>query len=161
VRKLVVSSLCSIIILSVNCQYNSLWIPDTLSGTEFNLKIKDSSLQLRIGNGTVTIVFNNAKFWGPILFFDKGDIVNFNIHNELNETTTVHRHGLLLPVIMDGGPHQVVHPERSGNQLGRRKTKQRRNGITHIYTKKRRNKSPKVWVDSLLFVTQRRQLLPY
>ena len=36
------------ILIQVNLysQYNNLWIPDTLSGTQFNLTIKDTFAQL-------------------------------------------------------------------------------------------------------------------
>lgn len=32
------------------------------------------------------------------------------MNNELGETTTVHWHGMHLPAIMDGGPHQPIPP---------------------------------------------------
>jgi len=45
-------------------QYTDLWIPDTLSGTHFNLNLVDTFAQLRPGNQTITEGVNN-KFWGP------------------------------------------------------------------------------------------------
>ena len=96
---------------SVIAQYNNLWIPDTLSGTTFNLTIKDTFAQMRpTGNQTVTAGVNNAKFWGPTLFINKGDIVHMNVTNHLNDTTTLHWHGMHLPAVMDGGPHQTIPP---------------------------------------------------
>jgi len=47
--------------------YAPLWIPDTLSGTEFNLAIRDTFSQLRPDNQAIT-GGKNAKFWGPTLF---------------------------------------------------------------------------------------------
>src|ERR1700729_3046864 len=82
--------------------YNPLWIPDTLSGTTFNLNIIDSFAQLRPGNQTITSGVNE-KFWGPTLIFKKGDTVHMNVHNELNDSTTLHWHGMHLPAVMDGG----------------------------------------------------------
>jgi bilirubin oxidase len=94
----------------VNAQtYNQLWIPDTLSGTEFNLSIRDTFSQLRPGNQTITGGINN-KFWGPTLFFNAGDTVHLNVRNYLNDSTTIHWHGMHLPAVMDGGPHQVIPP---------------------------------------------------
>jgi len=88
--------------------YNTLWIPDTLSGTSFNLAIKDTFAQIiNTGNQTITGGIN-GKIWGPTLFFNKGDSVRFNVHNYLNESTTIHWHGMHLPAVMDGGPHQVI-----------------------------------------------------
>jgi len=89
--------------------YNNLWIPDTLSGVNFSLTIKDTIKQLRPGNQTITGSVNN-NFWGPTLFFNKGDIVHLNVKNKLNDSTTIHWHGMHLPAVMDGGPHQVIPP---------------------------------------------------
>jgi len=35
-----------------------------------------------------------------------------NVKNNLGEMTTVHWHGMLLPAIMDGGPHQVIKSDQ-------------------------------------------------
>lgn len=94
---------------SLHAQYNTLWIPDTLSGTNFDLTIKDTFAQLTPGNQTITGGIN-GKFWGPTLFFNKGDTVHMNVHNKLNEATTIHWHGFHFPAVMDGGPHQVIPP---------------------------------------------------
>ncbi|MEI6522815.1 MAG: multicopper oxidase domain-containing protein [Bacteroidota bacterium] len=89
--------------------YNNLWIPDTLSGTQFNLNLKDTFMQMVPGNQTITGGIN-GKFWGPTLFFQKGDTVHMNVHNQLNDATTIHWHGFHLPAVMDGGPHQIIPP---------------------------------------------------
>ncbi len=90
--------------------YNNLWIPDTLSGTTFNLNIKDTFAQIvSTGNQTITGGIN-GKIWGPTLFFNKGDVVRMNVKNGLNDSTTIHWHGMHLPAVMDGGPHQVIPP---------------------------------------------------
>lgn len=95
-------------IINVNAQtYNNLWIPDTLSGKEFNLTIKDTLKQIRNGNQTITGGIN-GNFWGPTLFINKGDVVHMNVRNKLNDSTTIHWHGMHLPAVMDGGPHQVI-----------------------------------------------------
>ncbi len=90
-------------------QYNTLRIPDTLSGTTFNLAMKDTFAQLVPGQQTVTAGIN-ANFWGPTLFFNKEDTVFMNVDNQLNDSTTLHWHGMHLPAVMDGGPHQVIPP---------------------------------------------------
>ena len=90
--------------------YNTMWIPDTLSGHTFNLAIKDTFRQIvTTGNQTITGAINGS-IWGPTLFFQKGDSVHFNVHNYLNDSTTIHWHGMHLPAVMDGGPHQVIPP---------------------------------------------------
>jgi bilirubin oxidase len=80
-----------------------------LSGTSFNLNLVDTFAQLREGNQTITAGINN-KIWGPTLVFQKGDVVHMNVHNQLNDSTTIHWHGMHLPAVMDGGPHQVIPP---------------------------------------------------
>lgn len=98
------------LVSAVNAQtYNNLWIPDTLSGTEFNLTIKDTIKQIRTGNQTITGGIN-GNFWGPTLFINKGETVHMNVRNKLNDSTTIHWHGMHLPAVMDGGPHQVIPP---------------------------------------------------
>jgi blue copper oxidase len=89
--------------------YNNLWIPDTLTGTTFNLAVKDTFKQILSGNQTITGGVNN-NFWSPTLFFNKGDTVHMNVKNKLNDSTTIHWHGMHLPAVMDGGPHQVIPP---------------------------------------------------
>lgn len=102
----------------VSAQYNNMTMPEAyygISGTDgvtFNLTIKDTVKQLKTGNQTVTgaISSPNVKnnFWGPTLIVNKGDVVHMNVTNSLNESTTVHWHGMHLPSVMDGGPHQII-----------------------------------------------------
>ena len=102
-----------IILFKINVSgqsYNTLWIPDTLSGTNFNLVIKDTFAQV-VSSGNQTITGGiNGKFWGPTLFLNKGDVVHMDIQNKLNDSTTIHWHGMHLPTVMDGGPHQIIPP---------------------------------------------------
>ena len=103
-------SLIAIILISslVHSQYSNLTMPQALYGTTFNLNIKESTKQLKTGNLTITGALNNETFWGPTLFINKGDEVHMNVTNNLNESTTLHWHGMHLPAVMDGGPHQII-----------------------------------------------------
>ena len=96
-------------VLSVHAQtYNTLWIPDTLSGTNFYLTAKDTFKQIVTGgNQTITAGYN-GNWWGPTMIWQKGATVNLHITNKLQDSTTVHWHGIHLPAVMDGGPHQVI-----------------------------------------------------
>ncbi len=90
-------------------QYNTIPVPEALYGTTFNLNIHESVKQIKAsGNQTVTGSINNESFWGPTLIVNKGDEVHMNVTNNLNESTTLHWHGMHLPAVMDGGPHQVI-----------------------------------------------------
>lgn len=44
------------------------------------------------------------------MIWNKGDVVHINVQNNLADTTTIHWHGMHLPAIMDGGPHQPIPP---------------------------------------------------
>ncbi|QEC66920.1 T9SS type A sorting domain-containing protein [Panacibacter ginsenosidivorans] len=90
--------------------FNTLFIPDTLSGTNFTLRIHDSTKQYLSGLATATSAYNNNDILGPTLIFNKGTTVQMHVRNELQDSTTVHWHGIHLPAIMDGGPHQVIAP---------------------------------------------------
>ncbi len=109
-RKMLFTTLLLLSLSTVaSAQYNNLWIPDTISGTTFNLNMRDTFVQFLTGNQTITAGINGA-FWGPTLIFKKGDTVHMNVHNYLNDSTTLHWHGMHLPAVMDGGPHQVIPP---------------------------------------------------
>jgi len=100
-------------------QYNLLNIPEAyygVSGSDgktFTLNIDDNVKQFRTGQATVTGAINidpatTNNFWGPTLIVNKDDVVHMNVTNNLNESTTIHWHGMHLPAIMDGGPHQII-----------------------------------------------------
>ena len=107
-------SIITLILLSTSsllqAQYNDIRIPEALYGSTFDLNIHESSKQLVTGNQTVTGAINNESFWGPTLFINKGDEVHINVKNDLKESTTLHWHGMHLPAVMDGGPHQIIPP---------------------------------------------------
>jgi blue copper oxidase len=87
--------------------YIPLWIPDTLSGTTFDLTPAPSFTHFLSGPSTPTEGIN-GPIWGPTLIFRQGDSVHINVHNGLDDATTVHWHGMHLPPTADGGPHQPI-----------------------------------------------------
>ncbi len=89
--------------------YNTLWIPDTLTGITYNLTVQDTFRQFLPGQQTITAAVN-GNWWGPTLIFNKGDSIQLNVTNTLADTTTIHWHGIHLPAAADGGPHQVIPP---------------------------------------------------
>ncbi|MEJ7838715.1 MAG: multicopper oxidase domain-containing protein, partial [Thermomicrobiales bacterium] len=50
----------------------------------------------------------NGPFLAPTLRARRGDSVAIDLHNELPEASTIHWHGMHLPAMMDGGPHQMI-----------------------------------------------------
>lgn len=107
-KNLQIFSIFFLISFGIQAQYNTMPMPEALYGTTFNLNIHESTKQLVTGNQTITGAINNENIWGPTLFINKGDLVHMNVTNNLNESTTVHWHGMHLPAFMDGGPHQVI-----------------------------------------------------
>ena len=52
----------------------------------------------------------NGTYLGPTLRAHKGDKVRIVVTNNLSQPVTTHWHGMHLPAIMDGGPHQEIAP---------------------------------------------------
>lgn len=96
-------------ILLVSAQ-NQLNIPPTLTGTTFNLNIQEGTTQFWNGINTPTYGINGV-FLAPTLIVNKGDWVTMNVTNNLTgngNSTTIHWHGLHVPAMADGGPHQII-----------------------------------------------------
>ena len=55
----------------------------------------------------------NGHFLGPTIRVHRGDDVELSIKNTLNEATSIHWHGLLIPAELDGGPHQLIAPRET------------------------------------------------
>ena len=51
-----------------------------------------------------TAVLVDGSLPGPLLRWREGDVVSLRVHNRLQETTSIHWHGILLPANMDGVP---------------------------------------------------------
>lgn len=61
------------------------------------------------GRSSATLGYNGSNL-GPTIRVHQGDDVEIAVTNALNEDTTVHWHGLLIPAELDGGPHQLIQP---------------------------------------------------
>ncbi|MBG6056381.1 FtsP/CotA-like multicopper oxidase with cupredoxin domain [Salinibacterium sp. CAN_S4] len=93
---------------------NPLSIPPLAASTidesgrrTFTLTAQTGSTEFIDGSRTPTWGFNGS-YLGPTLVAERGERVQINVRNELDEPTTVHWHGMHLPSAMDGGPHQKV-----------------------------------------------------
>ncbi len=85
-----------------------LFIPDTLSGTIFNLTVHPDSVQFMPGKITKTTGINASRYLGPTLFLKKGDSVHITVNNHMADTTTMHWHGLHVAAKNDGGPASMI-----------------------------------------------------
>lgn len=92
---------------------NPLRIPDLLDGErldgiwQYALEAGQGRSLFLPGLETATLGFN-GNYLGPTLRLRKDEEVRIGVHNRLDETITVHWHGLHLPAIADGGPHQEI-----------------------------------------------------
>jgi len=73
----------------------------------FELEARTGTLDLLPGSPTTSAGFN-GPYLGPTLRAGRGEQVRVKVTNSLDETTSVHWHGMHLPPEMDGGPHQPV-----------------------------------------------------
>lgn len=99
------------IMLTANAQFiNQLAIPPALTGTTFNLNIQNGITQFWAGINTPTYGIN-GNILGPTLIVNKWDSITLTVTNSLTgfgNSTTIHWHGLHVPAMYDGGPHQVI-----------------------------------------------------
>lgn len=76
---------------------------------EVELTASRARLELAPGAESDAFVYN-GRVPGPLLDVREGDRVRVRFRNELPEPTTVHWHGLHLPVDSDGSPFDPVDP---------------------------------------------------
>lgn len=108
--KSIIQSVLVFCFLSSNVfSQNALFIPDTLSGTTFNLNVQNGIRQFVGSNNTPTYGYN-GNFLGPTLLIKKGDSITLNVTNSIAQSTTVHWHGFHVEAMNDGGPHQIILP---------------------------------------------------
>lgn len=72
------------------------------AATTYDLTIGEASLN--IGGRTARATAINGTVPGPLLRFREGDDVTLRVTNTLDEDTSIHWHGILLPFGMDGVP---------------------------------------------------------
>ena len=73
-----------------------------LAGASFDLAIGETAVNLT-GRSRVAQTINGS-LPGPLLRFREGDTVALRVRNQLDEPTSIHWHGLILPFQMDGVP---------------------------------------------------------
>lgn len=76
--------------------------PVVHSGTDFDLSIGE--LPVNITGKPRTALAINGTLPGPLLRWREGDTVTLRVANRLDETTSIHWHGIILPANMDGVP---------------------------------------------------------
>ena len=85
--------------------------PEVLTGTTFELRIGE--VAVNVTGATRTALTINDSLPGPLLRWREGDTVTLNVSNTLDDDTSIHWHGILLPANMDGVPglsFSGIHP---------------------------------------------------
>ncbi len=73
-----------------------------LSGTEFHLEVGHAEAVINGAIGKAITI--NGQLPGPLLRWREGDDVALHVTNRLEEDTSIHWHGILVPFTMDGVP---------------------------------------------------------
>ena len=74
----------------------------TLTGNDLAIRIANSAFQ--VDGRRAHAVTMNGTIPGPLLRLKEGQNVRIAVRNELDEETSIHWHGVLLPFAMDGVP---------------------------------------------------------
>ena len=97
---------------------NELQIPDQVFGAvvdgrrQFHLTVAEGTREFLPGKQTPTAGVN-GPYLGPTVRLRRGELVDLVVHNNLDEGTTMHWHGMHVPARMDGTPHQMIEPGAS------------------------------------------------
>jgi FtsP/CotA-like multicopper oxidase with cupredoxin domain len=84
-------------------------VADGSGGRRFALAVQRGNSQLLSGVNTPTLGYNGGLL-GPALRLRTGERTTIRVRNDLDEITTAHWHGLVVPPEVDGGPHQPIAP---------------------------------------------------
>jgi CopA family copper-resistance protein len=79
---------------------------------EYNLTIEQKEMTL--GGVSAKAMTINGSIPGPVLEFNEGDLAIINVTNKMDEETSVHWHGIILPNIFDGVPYLTTPPIKPG-----------------------------------------------
>ena len=79
---------------------------------EYNLTIEEDEITL--AGVTAKAMTINGSIPGPVLEFNEGDLAIINVTNKMDEETSVHWHGLILPNFYDGVPYLTTPPIKPG-----------------------------------------------
>ena len=80
---------------------------ESLRGTTFDLSIGETLMNFTGSPRTALAI--NGSIPGPVLRWRQGDTVSLRVRNELDEDTSIHWHGIILPANMDGVPGLSFH----------------------------------------------------
>ncbi len=87
--------------------------PEIINGKKiFKFSINHNTTEIFKGKLTRVLGYGDSLL-GPTIRVDNTDDVGFEITNHLSVNTTTHFHGLHLPAKEDGGPYQIIPPNKT------------------------------------------------
>jgi FtsP/CotA-like multicopper oxidase with cupredoxin domain len=93
----------------------ALFVPVTMlsaATVEYDLTI--ARQEVNFTGQPVKALTINGRLPGPTLRFTEGDHAVIRVHNQMDEETSIHWHGILLPNAMDGVPFVTQPPIAAG-----------------------------------------------
>ena len=82
-------------------------LPSVLTGNEFDLFIGETPVNITGSPRTAMTI--NGSLPGPLLRWREGETVTLRVKNRLEQDTSIHWHGIILPANMDGVPGLSFH----------------------------------------------------
>ncbi|MHC8309835.1 copper resistance system multicopper oxidase [Pseudomonas sp. GT1P32] len=82
-------------------------LPSVLTGNEFDLFIGENPVNITGSPRTAMTI--NGSLPGPLLRWREGETVTLRVKNCLDQDTSIHWHGIILPANMDGVPGLSFH----------------------------------------------------
>jgi FtsP/CotA-like multicopper oxidase with cupredoxin domain len=82
-----------------------------------DLVAKQRSLSLLPDASATTPIWAYADQWPLVLRTPRGEPFRANLHNELTEHSTIHWHGIRVPMAMDGVPYMTQPPVEPGQSF--------------------------------------------
>jgi bilirubin oxidase len=86
---------------------NTMPVPPALTGENITLTLQEGTSEFYTGVTTNTMGANGALL-GPTLILNKDSFVSIVVDNQLQDSTTIHWHGMHVSPENDGGPHTVI-----------------------------------------------------
>lgn len=86
---------------------NPILIPTAITNNTINLTLTEGTNNFYAGVTTNTMGANGPLL-GSTLIMSKGDNINITVDNQLQDTTTIHWHGMHVSPENDGGPHTII-----------------------------------------------------
>ena len=84
-------------------------IDTRVAGPEFDLVLQKSLHRFSVALATETWGIS-ASFLGPVIRVRNGETIHPRVINRLDESSTLHWHGLMISSDVDGGPHNSIAP---------------------------------------------------